>query len=147
MPLTLGATKMAACGAEVVIFFDPAYGEEFAFRRKRAGHLFSKMRPLSAQLLGYLEGGSLLGISAKHANASPKAGQRLCKRQDARRIFGVEGNMIFALIPLDIQERLKTAGAVFYPGRLLNTDGTDVRLVTAWSTTEAEVDRFVGYLG
>lgn len=143
--LTFGATKNGCMAAEVVIFFDPAKAEEFAFRRKRAGHLFSKMRFLSAQVLGYLDQDLWLE-TARHANV---LAQRLVKGLSAAGCtpyFPVEGNMIFAPIPHAIQDRLREAGAVFYPGRLPGTDGTDVRLVTAWSTTEADVDRFVGLL-
>src|SRR5438128_145896 len=52
--LSFGATKNGALAAEVVVMFDKARAQEFAFRRKRAGHLFSKMRFLSAQLAAYL---------------------------------------------------------------------------------------------
>ena len=55
--LSLGATKNGAFSAEAVVFMDPAKAGDFEFRRKRGGHLFSKMRFLSAQLLPYLEQG------------------------------------------------------------------------------------------
>lgn len=144
--LTFGATKNGCLAAEVVIFFNPDHAEEFAFRRKRAGHLFSKMRLLSAQLLGYLDNDLWL-TSAKHANAMAARLAKGLTAAGCAPYFPVDGNMIFAPIPLKTQERLREAGGVFYPGRLPDTDGTDLRLVTAWSTTEADVDRFVGYLG
>ena len=52
--LAFGATKNGALAAEAVVFFDPARAEGVGFRRKRGGHLFSKMRFLSAQLDAYL---------------------------------------------------------------------------------------------
>src|SRR6185503_7941212 len=51
--LSLGATKNGAMGAEVVVFFDTELAREFEFRRKRGGHLLSKMRLLSSQLDAY----------------------------------------------------------------------------------------------
>ena len=42
--LSLGATKNGALCAEAVVFFNPALAEEFERRRKRAGHLWSKLR-------------------------------------------------------------------------------------------------------
>ena len=45
--LSFGATKNGALAAEAVVFFDARAGREFEFRRKRGGHLFSKMRLLS----------------------------------------------------------------------------------------------------
>jgi threonine aldolase len=66
--LSLGATKNGAMAAEAVIFFDRARTESFAARRKRAGHLWSKMRFLSVQLVAYLQDGLWLR-NARHANA------------------------------------------------------------------------------
>ena len=143
--LTFGATKNGCLAAEVVVFFDPDKGEEFAFRRKRAGHLFSKMRFLSAQLLAYLQGDLWLE-TARHANAMAAQLAQGLTAAGCPPYFPVGGNMIFAPIPEASQARLRAAGALFYPGRLPNTDGTDVRLVTAWSTTQAEVDRFLDVL-
>ena len=48
--LSFGATKAGALAAEAVVFFDPADAVEFEYRRKRGGHLASKMRFVSAQL-------------------------------------------------------------------------------------------------
>ena len=66
--LSLGATKNGALAAEAVVVFDPALAAGFAERRKRAGHLLSKMRFLSAQLVAMLEQGRWLAY-AGHANA------------------------------------------------------------------------------
>src|SRR5690606_30773414 len=66
--LSFGATKNGALAAEAVVFFDPGRAADFAFRRKRSGHLFSKMRFLSAQLEAYLADGLWLR-NAAHANA------------------------------------------------------------------------------
>ena len=52
--LSLGATKNGAMGAEAVIFFDRALAAEVGYRRKRGGHLLSKMRFVTAQLDAYL---------------------------------------------------------------------------------------------
>jgi len=65
--LSLGATKNGAMGAEVVIFFNQELSREFEFRRKRGGHLFSKMRLLSSQLDAYFTDGLWLA-NARHAN-------------------------------------------------------------------------------
>lgn len=144
--LTFGATKNGCMAAEAVIFFDPDKAQEFAFRRKRAGHLFSKMRFLSGQLIGYIENDLWLQ-TARHANAMAAKLARGLVAAGYRPYFPVEGNMVFAPIPEVVQKKLKDHGAVFYPGRLGGTDGTDVRLLCSWSTTQAEVDKFVGLLG
>jgi threonine aldolase len=65
--LSFGFTKNGAISAEAVIFFDPAQATDFAFRRKRAGHLLSKMRFVSAQIEAMLDGGLWLKLAC-HAN-------------------------------------------------------------------------------
>ena len=49
--LSFGATKNGALAAEAVVFFDRALAETMRYRRRRGGHLFSKMRfsPLSSR--------------------------------------------------------------------------------------------------
>ena len=66
--LSFGATKNGCLAAEAVVFFQPELAETFAFHRKRAGHLFSKGRVLSAQLEAYLADDLWLE-NARHANA------------------------------------------------------------------------------
>ena len=51
--LSLGATKNGALCAEAVIFFDRHRARDFDRRRKQAGHLWSKLRFVSAQLVAY----------------------------------------------------------------------------------------------
>src|SRR6202000_614433 len=53
--LSFGATKNGALCAEAVVFFDKARVSEFEYRRKKGGHLVSKMRFISAQLDAYLD--------------------------------------------------------------------------------------------
>ena len=69
--LSFGATKNGALAAEAVVFFKPELVRDFEFRRKRGGHLFSKMRFLSVQLQAYLEN-DLWRHNAQHANRLAK---------------------------------------------------------------------------
>src|SRR6185312_13859731 len=66
--LSFGASKNGALAAEAILVFDPARARSLGFRRKRAGHLFSKMRVLAAQLEAYLCD-ELWLRHAHHANA------------------------------------------------------------------------------
>ena len=59
-------TEVRAMAAEAVILFDPERAWEFELRRKRGGHLFSKLRFLSAQVDAYLTDGLWLRL-AGHA--------------------------------------------------------------------------------
>jgi threonine aldolase len=143
--LSFGATKNGAMAAEAVIFFDPARAADFEFRRKRAGHLFSKMRFLSAQLDAYLDGGLWLKL-ARHANAmAARLASGLRGVEGTVISAPVEANEIFVRLPQATIKRLRAAGAAFHPwpGVGDGADGHTVRLVTSFATSEAEVDGFL----
>jgi threonine aldolase len=138
--LSLGGTKNGCLGVEAVVLFDPARAWEFELRRKRGGHLFSKHRFLSAQMEAYLTGGLWLRLAAQ-ANAM---GQRLATglRERQAHVPEAPANMLFPEWAEGTHARLEAAGAVYYrfpapPGR------ERARLVASWSTTEADVDRFL----
>ena len=94
--LSFGATKNGAMGAEAVVFFGAARIADFEFRRKRAAHLLSKMRYVSAQLLAYVEDGLWLRLAGR-ANALARrigaaAGERLMHPVQANEIFARLGD-------------------------------------------------------
>ena len=69
--LSFGATKNGCLAAEAIIFFKKELVGDIAFLMKRAGHLLSKMRFVSAQLDAYISNDVWLR-NAKHANAMGK---------------------------------------------------------------------------
>lgn len=141
--LSFGGTKNGLLGVEAVVIFDPSKAWEFELRRKRAGHLFSKHRYLSAQMLAYLTDDLWLTL-ARDANAMA---QRMAAGLAAAGIacdHPVEANILFPRLPRAAHERLQAAGAAYYPMESLADDRqTLARLVCSWSTTEAEVDGFL----
>jgi threonine aldolase len=145
--VSFGGSKNGCMGVEAAVIFDPAKAWEFELRRKRAGHLFSKHRYLSAQMAAYLEG-DLWRDLAQTANA---AAARLTR--GLKQIEGVtfaaepEANILFAEWPRALHRRLHAAGAKYYVWKG-SLDGPDdepllARLVTSWSTTEADTDAFL----
>jgi threonine aldolase len=136
--LSFGATKNGAAAAEAVIFFDPAKAGDFAYRRKRGGHLFSKMRFLSAQLDAYLAGDLWLR-NARHANRmAARLADGLRSMPGARLRHPVEANEIFIELPDATVEHLCARGFQFY-----RWDATAIRLVTAFDTKAEDVDAFI----
>ncbi|SOD92312.1 threonine aldolase family protein [Caenispirillum bisanense] len=138
--LSFGATKNGCWAAEAVVFFDPALARDFVYRRKRAGHLFSKMRFVSAQLEAYLADDLWLA-NARHANACAR---RLAEGLSAACVdlaHPVQANEIFAHLPPATQARVKDAGFVVIPWPDLGTDA--VRMVCAWNTDMADVERLI----
>ena len=143
--VSFGGTKNGCMGVEAVVIFDPAKAWEFELRRKRAGHLMSKHRFLSAQMVAYLEDGLWLRLAA-HANAmAARLARGLMQMPDVEMVHPVEANILFPEWAVGTHTRLETAGAAYYPfpapmGR------ERARLVASWSTTERDVDQFLSAL-
>ena len=144
--LSFGGTKNGCLGVEAVVIFDPTKAWEFELRRKRAGHLFSKHRFLSAQFDAYLADGLWLRL-AERANAmGARLAAGLARRNEVIQTHPVEANMMFPEWNAGTHARLKAAGAEYYSWDL--PDGREgARLVTSWSTTEADVDAFLQSFG
>ncbi|WP_293324587.1 low specificity L-threonine aldolase [Parvibaculum sp.] len=145
--MSFGATKNGAMGAEAVIFFDKHLARDFAFRRKRGGHLFSKMRFLSAQLEAYLKDGLWLRLAA-HANAmAGELAEGLGAIPGVGIHFPVEANEIFVRMPVSMSKGLKEAGARFHPWPMVgdNDRARTVRLVASFQTEAAAVAEFLAY--
>ncbi len=141
--LSLGGTKNGLLGAEAVVIFDPARAWEFELRRKRAGHLFSKMRYLAAQFEAWLEDGLWLRLARQSNTAMARLAAGFGNA--ALPIHPVQANIAFTEWAPGTHARLQAAGAVYYD--LPAPAGREAaRLVTLWSTTEAEVDAFLAAL-
>lgn len=139
--LSFGATKNGAMAAEAVIFFDPKQAQELAFRRKRGGHLFSKMRFLSAQLEAYLAGDLWLR-NARHANRmAARLAEGLARIPGAKLRHPVEANEIFVELPEPVIRGLLADGFQFY--RWDSEASVVIRLVTAFDTALETVDAFL----
>ena len=140
--LSFGATKNGALCAEAIVLFDKTLEKELAYRRKRAGHLFSKMRFLSAQMDAYLTDDLWLR-NARHANAMAKRledGIRHLK--DVEILAPTKANILFCRMPITLSNSLLAAGFVFYNNRW---EPGVVRFVTSFATDAEDVDRLIAY--
>ncbi len=140
--VSFGATKNGAMAAEAIVCFDAAVAATLDFRRKRAGHLFSKMRFVSAQLDAYVSNDLWL----RNARAANAAAARLAagigKIAGATVLVPVQANEVFARLPEPTIARLRDRGFQFYGWDQVFGPGA-VRLVTAFHTTPADVDGFL----
>jgi len=138
--LSFGGTKNGLLSAEAVVFFEGVRERalDFPYIRKQGMGLASKMRFVAAQFDAVLAGGLWLR-NADHAN-------RMAKRLAAA-VQGtpgllvtqpVEANAVFAVLPRRairaLQERY-----YFY---VWDEAADEVRWMTTFATTEAEVDAF-----
>lgn len=148
--VSFGGTKNGLLGVEAAVIFDPAKAWEFELRRKRGAHLFSKHRFLSAQMAAYLADGLWLE-TARAANAAmARLADGLRRLPEVRLLHEPQANIAFAEWPRAAHRRLHEAGARYYlwsgglegPG----DEPLTARLVTDWSASEADVDRFLSLL-
>lgn len=147
--LSFGGTKNGLMGVEAVILFDPKLAWEFELRRKRGGHLFSKHRYLSAQMLAYLTDGLWLDLAAKANAAAKKMSKGILTVPGASLVHPTDANAIFASWNRASHRRAMEAGAKYYFwGSDGDLDGPDdglesARLVCSWCTTDDEIEQFL----
>ncbi|MEE8351735.1 MAG: low specificity L-threonine aldolase [Rhodospirillales bacterium] len=137
--LSFGATKNGALTAEAVVIFDKDVGKDFGYRRKRGGHLFSKMRLLSVQWDAYISD-ELWKRNAAQANAmATRMADGLAAIEGCKISRPVQANIVFPQLPGNVIEGLKADGFLFYER---GGDST-IRLVCSFVTTEQDVDAFI----
>ena len=123
--------------AEAVVFFNSELVRDFEFRRKRAGHLISKMRFVSVQLETYLTN-NLWYKNADNANKMARymrAG--LAKIDGVDLVYPVDANQVFVTLSQEIKHHLRDGKYDVY------SQGGVVRFVTSFNTTEQDVDDFI----
>ena len=149
--VTFGGTKNGLMAVEAVVFFNPKHAWEFELRRKRGAHLFSKHRFLAAQMQSYLAGDLWLDMAKKSNDASARLIQGLKQIPEVQIDFEPQANIIFAHWARAAHQRLHAAGAQYYVMAGDHTTGPSnellpARLVTDWSTTPENVDKFLNIL-
>jgi threonine aldolase len=130
---SLGATKNGALSTDAIICFDPAAAEQLTFRLKRSGHVPSKMRYQSAQLVAYLTDDLWLRL-ATQANDAMRSLAAGMSGLDVDLLSPPVANMLFAQVGEPIAAALADAGLLFY-----NMGGGVIRFVTSFQTTHEEV--------
>ncbi|MEI7059202.1 beta-eliminating lyase-related protein [Nocardioides sp. CCNWLW239] len=138
--LSLGATKNGALSAEAIVCFTDAPADELVYRTKRSGHVTSKMRYQSAQLLAYLTDDLWLH-NARNANERMADLATGLRTAGVRITNSVDANLAWVDLPEETADRLEAAGVLFH-----RLDG-QVRFVTSWQTTAEEIDVVLGLLG
>ena len=146
--VSFGGTKNGCMGVEAVVFFDPAHGRELELRRKRGGHLFSKHRYLSAQMVPYCTDDLWLDM-ARAANARmAQLVQGLSRVPGARLVHPAAGNLAFIEVPRAAHARAFAAGAQYYLfGGTVEDGAADAplrcRIVCDWAKTAEDVERLL----
>jgi threonine aldolase len=141
--LSLGMTKNGALAAEAVVFFGDVHVRDFAFRRKKFGHLLSKLRFVSAQLACAFEDDRWLAW-ARRANALARSlAERLAGISGIAIVNPVEANLVFVSMPETLRRQLRSRGAQFYDWGPPRAGSRLVRFVTSFATPEEDIDRLI----
>jgi threonine aldolase len=136
--LCFGGTKNGMAVGEAVVFFDRSLSAEFAYRCKQAGQLASKMRFLAAPWVGMLRDGAWLRHAA-HANAQARRlHQLLGAIPGAAPLRAPQANSVFVDLPPGAADAVRARGWRFYDF----IAGAGSRLMTAWDTTDADLEAF-----
>jgi len=151
--MSFGASKNGCLAAEALVIFDEpcrARGIDVAVLReraerlrKRSGHLLSKMRYVSAQLLAYLQDGLWLEM-AGHANAqAARFAAAIDGNPEAALEYPVEANEVFVRWTAAGFASLEQAGIQFltWPGR-----DDLARFVFSHCTAAEETDALIAAL-
>ena len=136
--LSFGGTKNGAIGTEALIVMREGLAADAPYLRKQQLQLASKMRYLAAQFLALTEG-ELWRRNASHANEMARRladGVRDVPGVDIR--FPVQSDAVFARVDPRHLEDLRREW-FFY---LWDAQASVARWMTAFDTTEADVDQF-----
>ena len=132
--LSFGATKNGALAAEAVVFFDLSLVRDFELRRKRAGHLISKSRYVSAQLVAYVA----TGVWQRNATRANALARKIGAAVGNALMYPVEANELFLRLGNERKQALRAQGFEFYDWGGAATG--EIRLVVSWDQPEEEVD-------
>jgi threonine aldolase len=136
--VSFGGTKAGIAFGEAVVFLDPDLARRATFIRKQVTQLPSKMRFISAQFNALLHDELWIRL-AEHSNAM---GRRLYDATAAIPRVSYDAspqvNSVFPILPADLIAPLQD-WCFFWDW---DTSRNQVRWMTAWDTTEDDVDRF-----
>jgi threonine aldolase len=140
--VSFGGTKNGLALGDAVVFCDRELADGFEYVRKQSLQLASKMRFVAAQFDALLRD-DLWRRNAAHANAMANRLAHAVREISRVRITErVESNAVFAILPAAARERLVDAWPGELPFHVWNAETGEVRWMTAWDTTEQDVDEF-----
>ena len=140
--VSFGGTKNGMMLGECVVVLNPEVVRGMVFLRKLSMQLASKMRFVSVQFDALLSGDLWLR-NALHANAMAVRLEAAVSDVHGVEVQRpVEANSVFAILPAAVTERLQGR----YPFYVWDEQSGEVRWMTSFDTTEADVDGFAAAL-
>jgi threonine aldolase len=140
--VSFGGTKNGLMLGECVVVLNPEAVRGMVFLRKLSMQLASKMRFVSVQFDALLSGDLWLR-NASHANAMAARLEAAVRDVDGVEVQRpVEANAVFATLPPAVTQRLQQC----YPFYVWDEKTGEVRWMTSFDTTEADIDGFAAAL-
>ncbi|AUG81305.1 threonine aldolase [Kitasatospora sp. MMS16-BH015] len=136
--LSYGGTKNGLMLGECVVVLNPERVRNLKYLRKMSMQLASKMRFVSVQFEALLAGDLWLR-NASHANAMAKRLETaVAGIEGVQLVRPVQANAVFAILPREVSERLQKRYRFYF----WDEHTGEVRWMTAFDTTEADIDAF-----
>ena len=139
--LSFGCTKNGLAFGEAVVFFNRDLAQEFDFRVKQVGQLYSKMRYIAAPWIAMLENDTWLKHAANSSAMRKKreaALKPLIGKGAIEQLAPVQANEMILRLPQALIDRLRGRGWHFYDfiGPRI------IRIMCAWDTMEEDIAAF-----
>ena len=141
---TIGGTKNGLLFGEALVIVNPDLQPNFRRSMKQQGAMLAKGRLLGVQYCAALENGLYMEL----ANRSIGAAQQLADGLKAMQIpmfIDSPTNQLFPILPHSVVEALKEQVSFEYWAKVYDSHDC-IRFVTAWHTTEEEVNALLDLL-
>lgn len=139
--LSLGGTKNGMMIGEAIVFFNRELAQSAKYIRQQGMQCASKMRFIAAQF-NAMFAGDLWKRNAQHSNSmAALLAKELATIKNLTITQPVEINVVFAQMPGDAIKSLQE----HYYFHMWDEDISEVRLMTAWDTTEEDIKNFVAH--
>ena len=136
--LSFGVTKNGGLLSDAIVVFAPDTAMQLGFHLRRAGHIWSKMRFASAQLIAYVEDDLWLRLATQANRAATRIAASLGNVEGLTLAAPVEANELFVIAAPEVLAAVADAGVLFYRrGHALG------RFVCRWDTSDADIDTLV----
>lgn len=138
---TIGGTKNGLLFGEALVIVNPDLQPGFRNCMKQQGAMLAKGRLLGVQFQAILRDG-LYGKLASHANAMAKRLAEGLADRGIPLLVPAESNQVFPILPDEAAAKLG-GEAEFELERKMDGAHTCIRFVTAWHTSEEDVDKLL----
>ena len=141
---TIGGTKNGLLFGEALVITEPALMDHFRRCLKQQGAVLAKGRLLGVQYCAVLEDGLYLSLAQKALEAANRLAAGL-QHLAVPQLIASPSNQLFPIVPNGILLALE-AQVAFEIWCPVDADHTCIRFVTAWHTTQEEVDALLALL-